>query len=124
MDIPDKKRKIPPQRNSPVKKGKSRILIVLAAGLAGILILIMAVVFSIDPNNYREPVIQVLNRATGLNINIEFIDWTFSRGLQFKCKGLQIKLGEPLQEDCPNKCRRFTTLFYTSGPAARPLQGR
>ena len=89
MDIPDKKRKIPPQRSSPVKKSKSRILIILAAGLAGLLILIMAVLLSIDPNNFREPVIQVLTRATGLDINIESLDWSFSRGLQFKCKGAE-----------------------------------
>ncbi len=90
MDVPDKKRKIPPQKSSTVKNRKPRILIILTAGLAGILIIIMAVVFSVDPNNFREPVIHVLTRATGLNINIESLDWSFSRGLQFKCKGLQI----------------------------------
>ncbi|TDJ58103.1 MAG: AsmA family protein [Nitrospina sp.] len=90
MDVPNKKRKIPPRKSSPVKNRKPRILIILAAGLAGILIIIMAVVFSVDPNNFREPVIHVLTRATGLNINIESLDWSFSRGLQFKCKGLQI----------------------------------
>ncbi len=98
MDSPDKKRKVPPQKSSPVKSRKPRILIFLAAGLAGILIIIMAVVFSIDPNNFREPVVQILTRATGLNISIEYMDWSFSQGLQFKAKGLQIHSADQAKE--------------------------
>jgi len=94
MTYSGKKQPVPPRNPPPLKQKKSRIFLKLAMGLAGLLALLLILILSVDPNIFRGPVTEALSRATGMKINIEFIDWSFSGGLKFKCKGVQVLSGE------------------------------
>ena len=93
-----KKQPAPPKNSSSLKQKKSRIFQKLAMGFAGLLALLIILILSVDLNTFREPVTEALSRATGMKIKIKFMDWSFSEGLKFKCKGVQILSGETEEE--------------------------
>jgi len=98
MTYSGKKQPASPKNSSSLKQKKSRIFQKLAMGFAGLLALLIILILSVDLNTFREPVTEALSRATGMKIKIKFMDWSFSEGLKFKCKGVQILSGETEEE--------------------------
>ena len=98
MTYSGKKQSAPPRNSPSLKQKKPRLFLKLAIGVASLLALLIILIVSVNLNTFREPITEALSRATGLKIKIEFLDWGFSEGLKFKCKGVQIFSGETEEE--------------------------
>ena len=93
----------PPKKPPPSKPANSRILLKFVLILASIVVGTVILIFSINPQTFREPVMKGLSQATGLKINIKTLNWNLSRGLNLKCQGLQILSCEAVKECCKNR---------------------
>ncbi len=98
MTYSGKKQSVPSSNPPPLKPKKLRLLLKLAIGAASLLVLLIILFLSVNLNTFRGPITEALSQATGLKIKIEFLDWGFSEGLKFKCKGVQIFSGETDEE--------------------------
>jgi len=88
----------PPKKLPPPKPTKSRILLKMIFILASVVVGLVILIFSINPQTFREPVMEGLSQATGLKIKIKTLSWNLSKGLNLKCQGLQILSPETGEE--------------------------
>lgn len=73
----------------PENKKKYRVIagLVATATIVGVLLL---TVF-LNPDSFREPIAAGISRATGLQVAIDSIGWSFKRGFELRCGGVEVR---------------------------------
>lgn len=73
----------------PGNKKKYRVIagLVATATIVGVLLL---TVF-LNPDSFREPIAAGISRATGLQVTIDSIGWSFKRGFELRCGGVEVR---------------------------------